>query len=78
MSDAPNKDGRITITVKQEWCKSCNICVELCPRNVLVMQDNYPVASNLEECNGCNLCELRCPDLAIYVTVTRHNRQESA
>lgn len=78
MSDTAAPSGRITITVKKEWCKSCKICAELCPRDVLVMRDGYPVPENLDACNACNLCELRCPDLAIYVTVARAKREEAS
>ena len=55
------------IEIVRSWCKSCAICVEFCPKDVLEMQDGYPVAVRPEECNRCNLCDARCPDFAIYV-----------
>ena len=55
------------IRIKQEWCKSCEICVEFCPRNVLKMGKFYPEVVDLERCTSCKLCELLCPDFAISV-----------
>jgi len=55
------------IKIKNEWCKSCGICVELCPKGVLEMQDGYPVAVRPEDCTLCLDCEIRCPDFAITV-----------
>jgi len=55
------------IEVKKEWCKSCAICVEFCPRDVLVMNAGYPEVVNIAACTKCKLCEIRCPDFAISV-----------
>jgi 2-oxoglutarate ferredoxin oxidoreductase subunit delta len=61
------KKKKSRIVVKKEWCKSCAICVEFCPRDVLVMRDGYPEVANIENCILCQMCELRCPDFAIEV-----------
>lgn len=62
------------IEINQDWCKSCYICVDLCPKKVYAKSDKVsrkgtrPVEiSKLAECNGCMHCELLCPDLAIAV-----------
>jgi len=60
-----------TITIKKEWCKGCEICVEFCPTDVLAMNGAYAEVVNLEACTACGLCEIRCPDFAI--TVTKNN-----
>ena len=56
-----------TITIKKEWCKGCEICVEFCPHDVLAMKNGYPEVVNLEACTACQLCDIRCPDFAITV-----------
>ena len=63
------------IEIKQEWCKGCYICVELCPREVLERDETafvrgfHPVVVvHPEDCSLCRLCELLCPDLAIAVS----------
>ena len=61
------------IKVKEAWCKGCDICVEFCPHNVLVMKDGKAFVENLEACTACGLCELYCPDFAIEVFVINDN-----
>ena len=54
--------------INREWCKGCGICVQLCPKNVLELdQEEKAVAVRPEDCICCKLCELRCPDIAIEV-----------
>ena len=64
---AANQEGPPEITVNRAWCKSCAICVEFCPKEVLVMEGAYPVVVDLDGCNRCQLCDMRCPDFAITV-----------
>ncbi len=58
----------VTITINDAWCKGCGICVEFCPKDVLVMNhlDKVEVQS-LETCTKCLRCEQLCPDFAIVV-----------
>ena len=56
------------IKVYKDWCKRCGICVEFCPKSVLVQDESgLPIVKNPDECIGCGLCEIRCPDFAIEV-----------
>ncbi len=58
----------VKLSVNREWCKSCGICIEFCPKDVLVPDDQEkPVPENIDDCIKCGLCELRCPDFAITV-----------
>ena len=50
------------------WCKSCDICVKMCPERCLRLDDDRIVElSEPEKCTGCRLCEWLCPDFAIRV-----------
>jgi len=60
------KDGR-KITIIPRYCKGCDICVKLCPKSVLEIQDFKVHVARIEDCNECMLCEIRCPDFAIEV-----------
>lgn len=55
------------IDIKLSWCKSCGICIEYCPKQVLAMRDGHLAVVDLDACNRCQLCDLRCPDFAITV-----------
>ena len=62
------QNNSVKISVRREWCKSCGICIEFCPKGVLVPDDQEkPVPENIDACIKCHLCELRCPDFAITV-----------
>ena len=57
-----------TLVINKMWCKGCRICVEFCPRDALVMnEDEKAELISPESCNMCGLCELRCPDFAIEI-----------
>ncbi|MFQ5961409.1 MAG: ferredoxin family protein [Candidatus Methylomirabilales bacterium] len=59
---------KVTIKVLEEWCKGCDICVEVCKKHCLAMDFRGKVkVVNLETCNRCLLCDLLCPDFAISV-----------
>jgi 2-oxoglutarate ferredoxin oxidoreductase subunit delta len=58
----------IEISIIKEFCKGCAICVEFCPKDVLVLGNDLKVnCINIDACNGDGLCELRCPDFAIFI-----------
>lgn len=56
----------VDVVIDRDWCKGCGICVELCPKNALKLDDDgKAVWEEPDKCVRCGLCELRCPDVAI-------------
>lgn len=64
-ADAPYS---VRLEITPEWCKSCDICVKLCPERCLRLNaERIAELAQPEKCTGCRLCELLCPDFAIRV-----------
>jgi len=62
------------IRIDGRLCKGCQICIQVCPHDVLAKADKVdnrgfylPVVVNLEACTVCRMCEMECPDFAISV-----------
>lgn len=56
------------VDVNTIYCKGCEICVQVCPKDILVINDRQKaVVQNVESCTGCLSCEIYCPDFAITV-----------
>ena len=60
--------------IDTEKCKGCGICISVCPKKVLKLQDRsndkgyYPaVRTQPENCNYCGICFQMCPDVAITI-----------
>jgi len=61
------------LTIVPDRCKGCNLCVDACPKNLLVLSSTEmnsrgfrPVELIDEDaCTSCAICALMCPDLVI-------------
>jgi len=76
----PHGDVRILV----ERCKGCGFCVEYCPKDVLVMSEDFnrkgyhpPKVVKQGECVNCNLCEMICPDFAIFSVAVGEDAPEA-
>jgi len=59
---------RVRLEINPAWCKSCDICVKLCPEHCLRLDaDRIVELAEPDKCTGCRLCEWLCPDFAIRV-----------
>lgn len=62
------------VQIDIERCKGCGLCVEECPRDLLVMSKSLsPAGAHIvttrsrEGCTGCLHCAIICPDAAIEI-----------
>jgi len=63
------------VVVLSEFCKSCGLCIAICPNKVLAVggQANSKgyytvIVANESKCTGCALCGMMCPDVALEIS----------
>ena len=62
------------VTIDKNRCKGCELCVHVCPKQVLAMSKaindkGYFPSQVVDQpaCIGCRFCAFMCPDVAITV-----------
>ncbi|MCL2684445.1 MAG: 4Fe-4S binding protein [Synergistaceae bacterium] len=59
---------RFSVVINKSWCKGCSLCVGICPKKVLKLDDQVKCELiGAGDCMGCRQCENICPDFAITV-----------
>ena len=64
------------VIINRQWCKGCAICVALCPKEALALENDKAVTVP-DRCIACGMCELYCPDLAITVDKSKKPKKAS-
>jgi 2-oxoglutarate ferredoxin oxidoreductase subunit delta len=65
--------SRGTLVIDVEACKGCDLCIDACPPNVLVMTTHqvntrgYRYPELMPGCTGCKACSQVCPDFVFQV-----------
>ncbi|MHC4394105.1 MAG: 4Fe-4S dicluster domain-containing protein [Planctomycetota bacterium] len=68
------------IIIDTELCKSCGLCVVVCPKNSIVISKGsnkngyFPAEKNNDDCTGCAMCAVICPEAIIEVQCDDSNR----
>ena len=65
----------IKVTFNTDLCKGCGLCVDACPKNLLIIskdkinqKGHSPVEiTDQDACIGCAFCATMCPDCIITV-----------
>jgi 2-oxoglutarate ferredoxin oxidoreductase subunit delta len=71
MSETVKTRGTVVIDV--DMCKGCDLCIDACPPQVLVMTKHevnargYRFPLLLPGCTGCKACSQICPDFVFQV-----------
>jgi 2-oxoglutarate ferredoxin oxidoreductase subunit delta len=62
------------IEVSPLYCKGCELCVAVCPQDVLALdmerltpKGYHPVHLIKDGCTGCAICAIVCPEAALTV-----------
>jgi 2-oxoglutarate ferredoxin oxidoreductase subunit delta len=66
------------LEIDVDRCKGCRLCVDICPKHVLVLDESivnalgyHPVQlTDADLCTSCALCARICPD-AVYTIYAR-------
>ena len=59
---------KFSIEVVEKWCKGCGLCIAICPKKVLELNEQVKCeGARPDDCIGCRQCENICPDLAITI-----------
>jgi len=82
-SQAGTKTFRITI--QEDLCKGCELCVSFCPKNCLAMTSDRINAKGLPfaeciappKCVGCRACATVCPEAAIELFEVTENEENN-
>ena len=64
----------MAVKIDERYCKGCNICIAVCPKNVLERSSALnkkgvavPLVARPQDCIKCRICEMNCPEFAIDV-----------
>ena len=62
------------VEINQKKCKGCQLCIEVCPVNILNMSSefnslgyNFAKVVDEDKCISCARCAQICPDVLIEV-----------
>lgn len=66
------------LDIATDRCKGCGLCVDVCPRHVLALDESYvnelgyhPIRlTDAAACTSCAICARICPD-AVYTVYAR-------
>ncbi len=57
----------VTLTLNEEKCGGCGMCLVVCPRAVLSQHNGRVQIENRDACMECGACAQNCPTKAVTV-----------
>lgn len=61
-------DNVTSLSVDEEKCVGCSMCINVCPHQVFSVEQNKVKLLDRDGCMECGACALNCPVDAISVT----------
>ena len=65
------------LVFNQAKCTGCNLCVEVCPNDLLLpgqLPGDFPIVAYPDECWYCGCCVMECPNQALTLQHPLMNR----
>ena len=59
--------GVSSLKIDGELCNGCGICLQVCPHQVLALEDRRAIARDLDACMECGACSTNCSQHAVSV-----------
>ncbi len=57
--------GVVTITIDETKCMGCEACLDVCPRNVIALEEDIARLVRPDDCLECGACQMNCAFSAI-------------
>lgn len=57
----------VTLKLNTSKCIGCGMCLEVCPRDVLVLKGKKAFIADRDACIECGACAMNCPTEAVSV-----------
>lgn len=65
----------VRVTINENLCKGCGLCVRACPKHIIALskmkinaKGYHPAeVTDMEACIGCTSCARTCPDVVIRI-----------
>jgi NAD-dependent dihydropyrimidine dehydrogenase PreA subunit len=59
--------GVSTLKVNEGLCTGCGACVDVCPHQILFLEEGKIRIADIDQCMECGACSRNCPERAIFV-----------